>query len=203
MPRRDRSLFSDEGDFSTHPLLKELIRVVEALARGWSVETPFRVIMQSIGEILMLLRNLLAEGIPSHELTINTQVNEGVEATETGIKKRFRLLSVWSPSPTGKWLQETIKEPDPLFDLRDSKMNVTSRKTTVANPSVGLDPRLEEWLDNIITTSFALADNPSADPNFMMGEHGTHKEQKKLNHQQFGYYRRKRAFRKMINKEHK
>jgi len=202
MPRRDRSLFRSEGDFATHPLLEELIRLVDTLAQGWSVATPFKVIMKAIGDIVLLLKNLLEEGIPTSENATDVAVNEGVDLDEGRIKRKFNLTSVWIPDPSGKWIQDTIRTPDPLYTLVDERKNVTSRKTPVPNPPQGLTPQLEEWLSNIITTTFALADNPAADPNFLLGQAtGSHKEQKKLNFAQYGYWQRKRASRKSKSKK--
>jgi len=193
MTRRDRSVFRSEADFTTHPLLDELIRLVETLAQGWSVVTPFKVIMKAIGDIVLLLKNLLEEGIPTSESATDVAVNEGVDLDEGRLKRKFQLTTVWIPDPSGKWVQDTIKVPDPLYTLVDERKNVTSRKTPVANPPQMLTPELDEWLSNIITTTFALAENPSADPNFLLGQaRGSHKEQK-LNFSQRGYWRRKRA----------
>jgi hypothetical protein len=204
MPRRDRSVFSEEADFRTSQLFEELYMIVEAIKHGFTSSTPFATIMHSLSDFLLLIRELLQEGIKSFPAASQLSINEGVELNPHFDQLHGRWQSDSSWVDKRKFIKHTKvnkyaeKIPDPLFNLRDSNMVVTSQKIKIDNPDVVLSDRLDEWLENMIVTCLTLAQNPSADPNFMIGQTVVTKPKVKLTFKQYRYFRRQRASRKFL-----
>lgn len=62
MTRRDRSSFISEGDSPTPKLLEELHWKLEAIEKGFFGGISFSTIIRAIGDMILLLRDLLEEG---------------------------------------------------------------------------------------------------------------------------------------------
>jgi len=209
MPRRDRSLFREEQDFRSSQLMEELISLVEAFKSGFTIATPFAAIMRTIADFLYLVRDLAREGIKSFSEHSQLIIHEGIEENPDFHESTWKSgQKAWKSeiSPTRKRNRVNRfneKEPDPLFNLRDSNMVVTSTKNRQSNPLVSLTPRLDRWFENMITTCLTLAKDPTADPNFMIGQflESVGKTKVKLNRENYNYFKRQRASRKSIRKD--
>lgn len=181
MGRTHRSIFLNEGDIRTDPLGEELIILADAIKNGFSVSSPFALILRTIADLLLLSKDLIESG----ELRLTPDV------------KMVKILEDRHDPLKFTYANEVNKGAPGLEGLPQwyHSGSVASKTITKKGQKVE-SPILAEFMEINAITFYALATNPNADPYFMFGPRGSSQDTKKIikvSHKNLMYWRRLRA----------